>query len=56
MSGKVIDLQQYKKAKDGFRKLLNNNPQTILTFKEYFKVKTFLEKVQKAKLKVRDKK
>ncbi len=50
MAGKVIDLKQYKNAKNDYQKLLDNNPHTLLTFKDYFKVKTFLENVHQAKL------
>jgi len=55
MKEKVIDLQQYKKAKNNYQKLLDNNPYTLLTFEDYLKVKTFLEKVQQAKLRKKKK-
>jgi hypothetical protein len=51
MTEKIIDLKQYRKAKADYQKLVDNNPHTILTFEDYFKVKTFLERVHKAKLK-----
>ena len=51
MTEKIIELKQYRKAKADYQKLVDNNPHTILTFEDYFKVKTFLERVHKAKLK-----
>ncbi len=50
MTEKVIDLQLYRNAKNGYQKLLDNNPHTLLTFEDYFKVKAFLENVHQAKL------
>ncbi len=50
MTEKVIDLQQYRNAKNDYQKLLDNNPHTLLTFEDYFKVKTFLENVHQANL------
>ena len=56
MVEKVVDLRGYRKAKAGYEKLLIDNPYTRLTFEDYFKVKTFLEKVQQAKLRKQQKK
>lgn len=56
MVEKIVDLQGYRKAKAGYQKLLDNNPFTRLTFEDYFKVKTFLEKVQQARLRKQHKK
>jgi len=53
MTNKIIDLNQYRKVKADYQKLLDQNPYTILTFEDYFKVREFLEKVHKAKLKKR---
>jgi len=50
MTEKIINLKQYRNAKADYQKLVNNNPHTLLTFEDYFKVKTFLERVHKAKL------
>ena len=50
MAEKIIKLEQYRKAKAGYQKLVDNHPDTRLTFEDYLKVNTFLEKVHKAKL------
>ncbi|RLC31078.1 MAG: hypothetical protein DRH37_03865 [Deltaproteobacteria bacterium] len=46
----IIDLNRYRKVKADYQKLLERNPHPFLTFKDYVKVRDFLEKVQKAKL------
>lgn len=50
MTEKIINLKRYRKAKAGYQKLVDNNPSTLLTFEDYFKVNTFLESIHKAKL------
>jgi len=50
MPEKIIKLEQYRKAKTGYQKLVDNHPDTRLTFEDYLKVNTFLEKVHQAKL------
>ena len=50
MTEKIINLKQYRKAKSGYQKLVDKNPHTLLTFEDYLKVNTFLERVHKAKL------
>ena len=50
MTEKIINLKQYRDAKASYQKLVDNNPYTLLTFEDYFKLKTFLERVHKAKL------
>ena len=55
MIEKVIDLHQYRNAKNGYQKLLDKNPHTLLTFEDYFKVKTFLENIHQAKLRKKKK-
>jgi len=53
MAKKIIDLDQYKNVKADYQKLLEQNPYTVLSFNDYFKVREFLEKVHRAKLKKR---
>ena len=50
MTENIIKLEQYRKVKAGYQKLVDNHPDTRLTFEDYLKVNTFLEKVHKAKL------
>jgi hypothetical protein len=54
MTEKIINLKQYRKAKADYQKLVDNNPHTLLTFEDYFKVKTFLERVHRAKLRKKE--
>jgi hypothetical protein len=56
MAKKIIDLDQYKNVKADYQKLLEQNPYTVLSFNDYFKVREFLEKVHRAKLKKRQEK
>ncbi|MBW1903031.1 MAG: hypothetical protein JRJ20_15595 [Deltaproteobacteria bacterium] len=51
MEKDIIDLHQYRQAKADYQKILERNPYTCLRFEDYFKVREFLEKVHKAKLK-----
>jgi hypothetical protein len=51
MGKNTIDLHQYRQAKADYQKILERNPYTCLRFEDYFKVREFLEKVHKAKLK-----
>lgn len=50
MTKKITDLSQYRTVKADYQKLLEQNPYTILSFKDYFKVREFLEKVHRARL------
>jgi len=50
MTKKIADLSQYRTVKADYQKLLAQNPYTILSFKDYFKVREFLEKVHRARL------
>jgi hypothetical protein len=51
MKKNIIDLHRYRQAKADYQKLLERNPYTCLRFEDYFKVREFLEKVHRAKLK-----
>jgi hypothetical protein len=51
MEKNIIDLHQYRQAKVDYQKILERNPYTCLRFEDYFKIREFLEKVHKAKLK-----
>jgi hypothetical protein len=50
MTEKLVDLHKYKKAKNDYEKLVKRNPFTLLTFKDFVRVREFLEEVHKKRL------
>lgn len=49
MKKNVIDLYPYRKAKIHYQKILESNPNPPLTFKDYFRLRQFIERLHKAK-------
>jgi len=50
MKKKVIDLYHYRRVKAHYQKILEKNPTPPLSFKDYFRLREFMERLHKAKL------
>ncbi len=49
MKKKIIDLYHYRQAKIHYQKILEVNPNPPLTFKDYFRLRQFIEQLNKTK-------
>jgi hypothetical protein len=50
MTKNLVDLNKYRKAKNDYEKMVKRNPFTLLTFKDFVRVREFLEEVHKKRL------